>query len=208
MIIKRTAVGNKNEAQLTYGDDLATNVDYTKTYVLAFDLIKNNANNEVLEGAVFKLYRDATEGSPIQFVNNNGVYRVATAKEIADETVTKVTEILVGSARIEGLDAGTYYLEETVAPEGYNKLTSRVKVTLKDVADSENSESHHTEFENYESTTVKYTNDDVTVINTTGSLLPSTGGMGTVLFITVGSIMVLGFGVLLVTKLRLSKMDI
>ena len=83
-----------------------------------------------------------------------------------------------------------------------------IKVTLKDVADSENSESHHTELENYESTTVKYTNDDVTVINTTGSLLPSTGGMGTVLFITVGSIMVLGFGVLLVTKLRLSKMDI
>lgn len=200
--------GNKNTAQLTYGDDLATNVDYTKTYVLAFDLIKNDNNNKVLEGAKFELYRSEAGGTPIQFVMDGTVYRVATAAEIADETVTKVTEILVGQARIEGLDAGTYFLEETVAPEGYNKLTSRVKVTLKDVADSENSESHHTELENYENTTVDYNGDDVTVINTTGTLLPSTGGMGTVLFITVGSIMVLGFGVLLVTKLRISKMEI
>lgn len=205
--------GNKNTAQLTYGDDLATNVDYTKTYVLAFDLIKNDNNNEVLEGAKFELYRSEAGGSPIKFVidtdkEGNEYYRVATASEIANETITKVTEILVGKARIEGLDAGTYFLEETVAPEGYNKLTSRVKVTLKDVADSKNSESHHTELENYENTTVDYNGDVVTVINTTGSLLPSTGGMGTVLFITVGSIMVLGFGVLLVTKLRISKMEI
>ena len=200
--------GNKNEAKLTYGDDLATNVDYTKTYVLAFDLIKNDANSNELKGAKFELYRSETGGTPIQFVMDGEVYRVATTTEINDSAVTKVTEIEVGSARIEGLDAGTYYLEETVAPEGYNKLTSRVKVTLKDVADEENSEYHHTELENYESTTVKYADDDVTVINTTGSLLPSTGGIGTVLFVTIGSIMVLGFGVLLVTKLRLSKMEI
>lgn len=200
--------GNKNTAQLTYGDDLATNVDYTKTYVLAFDLIKNDANSNALEGAKFELYRSETGGTPIQFVMDGEVYRVATTTEINASDVTKVTEIEVGSARIEGLDAGTYYLEETVAPEGYNKLTARVKVTLKDVEDDENSEYHHTELENYESTTIKYADDDVTVINTTGSLLPSTGGMGTVLFVTIGSIMVLGFGVLLVTKLRLSKMEI
>ena len=50
-----------------------------------------------------------------------------------------------------------------------------------------------------------YTSGGVRVENTTGSLLPSTGGMGTILFITIGSIMVIGFGVLLVAKLRLSR---
>ena len=48
----------------------------------------------------------------------------------------------------------------------------------------------------------------IEVVNTAGSVLPSTGGMGTTLFIAIGSMMVLGFGVLLVTKLRLSKMSI
>ena len=53
--------------------------------------------------------------------------------------------------------------------------------------------------------TNKYKEGGLQVINLTGSELPHTGGMGTVLFILIGSLMVLGFGVLLVTKLRMSK---
>ena len=45
------------------------------------------------------------------------------------------------------------------------------------------------------------------VINLTGAELPITGGIGTMLFVIIGSVMVLGFGVLLVTKLRISKMS-
>ena len=197
--------GNVNSAQLKYGDNTKTEVDYTRTYVLAFELLKTDANHTQLDGAKFEVYRE-TESSPIEFVlvTENGVnyYRVATSNE------TGVTEIPVGKVYIKGLDEGTYYLKETVAPEGYNKLTDRIKVTLDDVEDSENSISHHTNLIEYESQTVKFNGDQVKVINTTGTLLPSTGGMGTVLFITVGSIMVLGFGVLLVTKLRISKMEI
>ena len=51
----------------------------------------------------------------------------------------------------------------------------------------------------------KWTSGGLQVINLTGNELPHTGGMGTVLFILIGSLMVLGFGVLLVTKLRMSK---
>lgn len=208
-IINENAVinddGNVNSAQLKYGDNTKTEVDYTRTYVLAFELLKTDANNTQLDGAKFEVYRE-TESSPIEFVlvTENGVnyYRVATSNE------TGVTEIPVGKVYIKGLDEGTYYLKETVAPEGYNKLTDRIEVTLDDVEDSENSISHHTNLIEYESQTVKFNGDQVKVINTTGTLLPSTGGMGTVMFITVGSIMVLGFGVLLVTKLRISKMEI
>ena len=199
--------GNVNSATLKYGDSSETEPSYVRTYVLAFDLIKTDSNQTQLAGAEFELYKEATGGEAIQFVIDEGNYRVATAIEISNSTITKVTKIAVGTARIEGLDEGTYYLEETKAPEGYNKLTSRVPVTLVSEIEADGF-TQITKIENQDTTQFKYTNDDVTVINTTGSLLPSTGGMGTVLFITVGSIMVLGFGVLLVTKLRLSKMDI
>ena len=202
--------GNVNETELEYGDDNKTAVDYTRTYVLAFELVKTDADNNELSGAKFKLYRTKDSETAIKFVvateEGTTYYRVATKEEI--ETVTIVEEIEVGTIYIKGLDEGTYYLEETVAPEGYNKLTERIAVSLEDVEESENSLTHITKLTNETTTTVKYNADQVTVINTTGSILPSTGGMGTVLFVTIGSIMVLGFGVLLVTKLRLSKMVI
>ena len=198
--------GNENEAQLKYGDGTDTEKDITRTYVLAFELIKENGNQAQLDGAIFKLYRTEDSKDPIKFVlveeENSTYYRVATSKD----TNTTV-EIEVGKTYIKGLDEGIYYLEETVAPEGYNKLTSRVPVTLKANVDNANVQTTIVE-KATDDTRVRTNADQVTVINTTGSLLPSTGGMGTVLFITVGSIMVLGFGVLLVTKLRISKMEI
>ena len=80
-----------------------------------------------------------------------------------------------------------------------------VEIRLNTQISSETNESTVT-LTGEEVTTVKYSNDTVSIINITGDLLPSTGGMGTVLFIAIGSLMVLGFGVILVTKLRMSKM--
>lgn len=206
------STGNPNETWLEYGDENETTHDYTRTYTFSFDLIKKRSDGTELvelEGAEFSLYKEATGGTAIALVElkdeegNIIGYRVATV----DDSETTTT-IKVGSTTIKGLDEDTYYLEETKAPEGYNKLTSRVEVKLDATVDATTFESQvviaNEDIENV----VDYNGDEVNVINTTGSLLPSTGGMGTVLFITVGSIMVLGFGVLLVTKLRLSKMEI
>ncbi len=200
--------GNPNKAKLTYGDKTDTDWSEVRTYVLSFKLVKTDGQNE-LSGAEFELYRSKTGNDKINLVELKDAtgkvyYRVATEAEVASEGFTSAV-IKVGSAYIEGLDEGTYYLEETKAPEGYNKLTSRVPVTLKTNLDGIN---HTTTLSNASTDLLKYTNNQLQVVNTTGELLPSTGGMGTMAFITIGSIMVLGFGVLLVTKLRMSKMTI
>lgn len=205
--------GNINKAKLTYGDGTDTNWSETRTYVLAFDLFKTDAQGTTLDGAEFELYDALTGGNKINLVKvtpaeGQPYYRVATAEE---EQATNFTSaiIQVGNARIEGLDEGTYYLQETKAPEGYNRLTSRIEIKLTDTVITAGGFEHKTVVTTtVDNKTAVTENDDIKIKNYTGSLLPSTGGMGTVMFITVGSIMVLGFGVLLVTKLRISKMEI
>lgn len=106
-------------------------------------------------------------------------------------TVTEITTGDTGKFTIQGLDAGTYYLTETQQPAGYNKLKDPIKIkideagVIKVVTDKED-----------EVTEVK-------VLNKTGSILPSTGGMGTTLFYIFGAILVIGSGVVLITKKRM-----
>ncbi len=184
---------NDNRTYLEYGDNNRTNEDSTKTYTYEFNLVKTKSDGTTqLEGAEFKLYDAETNGNEIiVYMVREGVYRVAkTSEELAKKTTIKA-----GNVMIEGLDSDeTYYLEEVVQPAGYNRLTNRVEVKI---VPSETKD---------EVTTIELTK--VVVKNYTGTELPSTGGMGTVLFVTIGSILVLGFGVLLVTKLRVSKMSI
>ena len=175
--------GNTNETKLTYGND-TTETKTTTTYTYRFNLKKTDADEKEIEGAEFKLYKDNKEILVVLENEADSIYRVAVAGE------TGVT-IKVGHATIKGLDAGTYYLEEVVSPEGYNKLTSKQEVEVKG---KNNDNSFHI--------------NDISVVNYTGSLLPETGGIGTMLFITFGLILILGFGLLLVTKLRAYKANI
>lgn len=176
--------GNINETNLKYGNE-TTETKTTTTYTYKFNLKKTDAAENEIEGAEFKLYdKDNHEILVVLENEADSIYRVAVEGE------TGVT-IKVGHATIKGLDAGTYYLEEVVSPEGYNKLTSKVKVEVKG---KNNDNSFHI--------------NNISVVNYTGSLLPETGGIGTMLFITFGLILILGFGLLLVTKLRAYKANI
>lgn len=176
--------GNINETNLKY-DNGTTETKKTTTYTYKFNLKKTDADENEIKGAEFKLYdKDNKEILVVLENEADSIYRVAVAGE------TGVT-IKVGHATIKGLDAGTYYLEEVVSPEGYNKLTSKQKVEVKG---KNNDNSFHI--------------NDISVVNYTGSLLPETGGIGTMLFITFGLILILGFGLLLVTKLRAYKANI
>ena len=181
-----TNTANQNEADLYYGKNTKVEGTSTSTYTYGFKIHKTNGT-EALEGAKFKLYDSATSGNEIKVVfvkteNNVNYYRVAMASESAS-----ATEIVAGNAVIDGLALGTYYLEETFAPEGYNKLASRVQISLSVNDDG----------------TFTYGNQEI--INTTGAVLPSTGGIGTTLFITIGSLMTVVAGIVLITKFRLSK---
>lgn len=179
--------GNPNVLDLAYGDT-NTPEKQTITYSYAFDVIKIDGKERTqLTGAEFRLYDAKTGGNEIKVVlvdATSNTYRVARANE------NGVT-IKAGKATILGLDGGTYYLEEVVAPTGYNKLTSRVEIIISKINSDKTFSRFSTNVENY-----------------TGSKLPETGGIGTTLFLTLGSILVIGFGLLLVTKLRVYKENI
>lgn len=186
---------NTNETKLVYGEGSETTWDKTETFTYQFDLVKTKTDKTVLDGAEFKLYDAKTEGNEIALIDeSNGVYRVATAAEKAAEGFVSAT-IKAGKVTIKGLDSGTYYLEETKAPAGYNVLAERVEVKI----------DHANLTATVEGDT--YVSGGVQVINQTGAELPSTGGIGTTIFYVVGGLLVVAAGVLLVTRKRMSKSE-
>lgn len=224
-MLNRTATiagaGNKNTAQLTFGDNGESNIDEVTTYTYRVDVVKTDSQNKLIDGAKFKLYDAATGGNEIAVVILDAVTSTDPAAEyLTDSTgnvltfngenVTKINsyrraradetgvEIVVnnGQVRIVGFDNGTYYLEETEAPDGYNKLTARQKFIVSDgnLDATFNGETFST-------------GSGVHVVNKTGTMLPETGGMGTVIFVVIGMIVALGTGVLLVTKKRMSMIE-
>lgn len=178
---------NTNKTKLDYGEKNETTWDETKTYTFSFDIVKTGEDKKILDGAKFKLYDSETGGNEIPVVKiSEGVYRLAKAGEDGVEM-----ETFHGQIEVRGLDANTtYWLQETEAPDGYNKLPGRVAVKIED---------------NNLSATVEngaWVNGGVHVVNKTGSLLPSTGGMGTTLFYIGGGALVVLAIVLLVIKKR------
>ena len=190
--------GNTNTAQLKYGND-STVESTTKTYSYKFDLVKTDKSNKLLEGAKFKLYDSAASTTPVKLIkDSSGNYRVAETSESG-----AVDEIVIDSFKavtISGLNKKTYYLEETKAPDGYNKLTERQPVELGKegfVADAT--------INNSGSEGATWTEGGVQVINNAGATLPSTGGMGTTLFYVLGGGLMVAAVVLLVTKKRMEN---
>ena len=166
-----------------------------KVYSYTIDLTKTKEDGTQLDGAEFKLYsnEDLANEHEIKVVKDGNNYRVATAEEIAADPKVVVNVIEAGHVNIKGLAAGTYYLVETKAPAGYNKLKEAVKVEIEDL-DPEDKDSL---------TTV--TAKEVSVENKAGVELPATGGIGTTIFYVVGGVLVVAAGVLLVVKKRTAK---
>lgn len=188
--------GNKNTAWLSFGEGLETEEDYTTTKTYAFDIVKTDSQNTRIDGAHFKIYDAATGGTEIKVIRmGNGSYRPAGTGD-SPEAIAESIVVTNGQVRVVGFDNGTYYLEETVAPSGYNKLTARQKFIISD--------SNLDAVFNGE---IFSTGSGVHVVNKTGTMLPETGGMGTTLFITFGMLVALGTGVLLVTKKRMAMIQ-
>lgn len=190
--------GNKNNTWLKYGENSNTTHSETTTKTYSIPVFKYTGTDTPLENAKFELKREG-ETAAIDLIKKTSVtgttptykgdiYRVAKNGETG--TVTEVTTPAFGKFKIEGLDAGTYYLTETEQPAGYNKLKDPVKVVIKE---------NGTITVGEDTTTV----DEVKVLNNTGSILPSTGGSGTTLIYILGAILVLGSSVVLITKKRM-----
>ena len=180
--------GNTNEVTLSYGNHQSTVPSKVTTKSYQFDLVKvDGTNNKLLDGAEFEL---ADGNTKLSFVKDTaGNYRVAAAGE--DGTTTTIT-VKNGKVNIYGLAGKTYTLTETKAPDGYNKLVTSETVNLAD-----GSKTHATIVDSV------YKDGGVVVENHAGTVLPSTGGMGTTLFYVIGGGLMVAAVVLLVTKKRM-----
>lgn len=181
---------NPNKTRLEYGDGIYTEWDETKTYTYKVDVVKTDGSDEVLDGAQFKLFNAKTGGNEIALIKvSDGVYRLAKDGEKGVEYITTVN----GQLRIYGFDSDTYWLEETKAPDGYNKLAERVEITIKDA--------------NNEATVDGgiWDHGGVHVVNKAGSLLPTTGGMGTTIFYVAGGAIVVAAAATLVYRKRMEN---
>lgn len=183
---------NNNKTKLEFGEEnnYETTWDETKTYTFKVDVVKTDSDNKVLDGAQFKLYDTKTGGNEIALVQvSDGVYRLAKDDETGVNYITTVN----GQLEIKGFDANTnYYLEETKAPDGYNKLAERVEIAVKE-----------TNLEASVSNGI-WTSGGVHIENKTGSLIPSTGGMGTTIFYIIGGVLVAAAGIFFVIRRRVS----
>lgn len=185
---------NDNETHLTYGDNNKTASSVTKTEAFKFDIVKTDENKTLINGAEFRLYSDeaCTNEIAVVYDTEKGYYRPAVTGETGEV-------IKAGTVTVAGLDADTqtkYYLKEIQAPEGYNLLTSPVTVDLMQTGAAANLTAV--------TTADAYVEGGVQVINDSGSILPSTGGIGTVIFYVIGGLLVAGAVVLLITKKKMS----
>lgn len=175
---------NPNTVKLTYGSkpDKNFSEDEAKVWTAKVDVNKRIASSagQPLAGAGFKLKRNSDN---LYYKLDNGVVTWV-AKASADEFLTNANGAL--TTAFTGLANGAYTLEETTIPEGYNKMDD----TAVTIADNDASTANLSQTK--------------TVINNAGSVLPSTGGIGTTIFYIVGAILVVGAGILLVTRRRMS----
>ncbi len=186
---------NKNTVKLKYGKKGETTEKTTETHTYKFDLVKTDASNTLLAGAKFKLYDAKTGGNEIKLTKvDEHTYRPA----VAGETGVVIETLGNAPITIQGLANGTYWLEETQQPTGYNKLTERKSVKL------ENGNNTAT----MEGTTYNPANNGgLHIVNQSGTVLPGTGGMGTTLFYIVGGGLMVAAFVLLVAKKRMENKD-
>jgi LPXTG-motif cell wall-anchored protein len=170
---------NENEAYLVYGNDVETvhKKTETKTYPLQIKKVaKGKENGEVLPGAVFNLYRKSNNTKVKFTVSEDGYTYTVDPAGTVEDIVTKEKN----NIKINGLDAETYVLVETVAPTGYNLIEGNVTVG-------------ETTYKHAQEVTISI--DDAgtvaTVEDSKGLLLPETGGIGTTIFYIFGGMLIL-----------------
>ena len=237
------STGNLNSVKLEYNNDPnnggtgTTKPDEVSVFTFKLDItkVKKGEATKKLAGAKFVLstradlkidVADSDEnldgnvtnqlikvtGTTPDYVINDGTNANAAGQYIME---TAAGDNL-GKLNIAGLNKGVYYLYETKAPDGYNRITEPIKIEITEATTEKGTDS------NFSVTSLKFkigngterTVENATtgtisanVENTSGSTLPSTGGMGTKLFYTIGGILMAGAAIVLVVRKRRSDAE-
>lgn len=198
-------VNNSNEAKLSWTfDTVRGDEDDTPSKVtvhsFAIGVYKHNTDNKPLSGAEFQLKNADGAVLNLYKVTDQDIYYLVntytgTEGNVTGLDVSKEYNFFVtpasGNVVIKGLKAGTYTLTEITAPAGYNLLKEPVTLTISETS---------AKSEIYELSV-----DQASILNSSGTELPETGGIGTVLFVALGALAVVGAGIFLVTNKRISK---
>lgn len=187
------AIPNTSSAWMSYGDYSSTEMKDTDVYTYHLPIFKYTGdlkNPTALSGAEFRLYRESNDVNAKYASFENGKFVGWTTE--GNATILKSGEN--GMIDVYGLGTGTYYLEETAAPTGYNKLIKPITVQI---SAGKEQKALYTQDETE--------TDQINVLNNTGSKLPSTGGMGTKIFYALGATMFVSAVILLVVRKRMSK---
>lgn len=225
--------GQQNEVYLTYSnnpnwvgdgendtpdDEGKTTKDVVIVFAYELDTTKVDGDTAAkLANAEFKLLNaDKTQVATVadgKFAGWSDVEKDGDGNVTNGTTLTSDAD---GLFKVAGLDDDTYYLQETKAPDGYNKLTGDVEIVL--TATTANDQNWHTFVPGEALTALAVTANGtageadvdsgaakITIANKKGSTLPSTGGIGTTIFYVTGGALVVGAGVMLVSKKRMSN---
>lgn len=222
-----------NKASLFWTDETVSkhpDEPQTGMTIHAMGITKTDGETgDPLAGAVFGLYADAACTDPVYVIPTDvkGVYILDDLKTIVSgehretsrkkyaaylaeylkgaEQKNEVETLSTGKLAILGLEKGEYWLKEVTAPNGYNKLAAPIHVVIdgttteysfeKEVKDEADNVTKKTEF---------YDVKHVPVTNNKGAVLPSTGGEGTMMLITIGTMIAIGFAVFLITHKKMS----
>ncbi len=200
---------NENKVYLEYSNNPNVNGEgktgkTPEDMVWVFTLTMENTKidgdtKDTLAGAGFRLYDAAGAEVALIFDTAKNAYRPVAAGETGEEMKSAAE---TGKFDIIGVDAGTYTLEETTTPGGYNKCND-IEIRLEAVH-SDNPLNPSTA----SCTITKFMNgkatNSFTIENNKGAVLPETGGMGTVIFYVIGGILVAGAVIVLITRRRMA----
>ena len=216
------STGNPNTSYLEYSNNPNNTGDgrslgktpEDKNIVFTYKIVANkvNQNKEKLKGAAFELQKKNSSGN-YEFVGVVGATKTSENTYTQTEDQKNQEPVFAFS----GIDDGDYKLVEVVTPKGYNTIapmefkvaathepnadTPRLTaLTIRDTEGNVISEGEDKVF----TTVLSDGSATVEVVNKSGSILPETGGIGTTIFYIVGVVLVLGAGILLVTKKRMN----
>ena len=193
-VVNENAVSviQQNNAVLKYSNDPTDSTksseipEVVKLYTakIVIDKYESGDESKKLSDAQFVLMNSSSEF----YAYDTELDVVSWVAEQKDATVATTDDN--GAVEFIGLEDGTYTLKEIEAPAGYSLLTDTIDITI---AGSD-----------ADVTTLTVVSK---VANATGSQLPSTGGMGTTVFYTIGILMMAVSAVLLIAKKRISMSE-
>lgn len=222
--------GNPNEVDLEFSNNPNTDStgetpkDIVTSFTYQLNVTKVDGKDEsvTLKDARFALYRlvdDTVNGGQkkeyVLIDANNKVsgWQDTLPTVTLDEKTVNGNIVTDGNGKmsVSGLDAGTYYLTECVAPDGYNLLDKdvKIKITAEYSPDGKTITKLTVTVDDTETSNGNVASGvlEVTVKNFSGIELPGTGGIGTTIFYTLGGLLAVGAVVLLVTKKRVHDME-